>query len=166
MITYPYIPKDKIIKYVDLTNQFMRIAKSYAFTDSLDKVMPNAGVLVKNNKVIGIGANGNHYHETHICERIKLNISTGQGYELCEGCHPKNHGESKSIADAQNKGNEVNNADLYLWGHWWCCEACWEKIIKSNIKDVFLLINSENLFNKSGLNNLVGRQFEDYKFNK
>ena len=68
----------------------MQEAKEYARLNSLDKVVQTGSVIVKNGEIIGRGANDSSYHETHECERVKQKIPTGQGYELCEGCHPKN----------------------------------------------------------------------------
>ena len=135
------------------------MAKAYAREHSLDRVMPTASVIVKNDKVIAMGANGSDYHKTHECERVKQNIPTGQGYELCEGCHPKNHGEPKAIAAAAKAGVNLAGADVYLWGHWWCCEPCWNSMISVGISKVYLLENSEVLFNKQHPDNIVGRQF-------
>lgn len=159
-IEYPYMPEGRIIFYVPLSNQYITEAKEFARVHSLDKVMPNGTVIVKNEEIISRGANGSNYHETHECERIKKNIPTGQGYELCEGCHPKNHGESKAIKEARENNKDTQGADVYLWGHWWCCESCWNAMISAGIKNVYLLEDSEILFNKENPNNIVGRQFE------
>ena len=99
--TAPYIPEGRTILYMPISNQFMAEAKEYARVNSLDKEMPNTSVIVKDGVIIGRGANGSTYHQTHICERVKRNIPTGEGYELCEGCHPKNHGESRAIKNAK-----------------------------------------------------------------
>jgi deoxycytidylate deaminase len=156
----PYIPEGRAVFYVPLSNKYMTQAREYAREHSLDKEMPNTSVIVKNDEVIGIGANGSTYHQTHECERVKRNIPTGEGYELCEGCHPKNHGEGRAIADAETKGNDMKGADLYMWGHWWCCKNCWEKMITSGIRNVYLLEGSEILFNKKDPENTIGHQFE------
>lgn len=161
IISYPYSAEGHTIKYVPFDNPYIQMAKKYATHNSKDDTMPNSSVLVKNGSVIGIGANGSDYHKLHGCERIKQNIPTGQGYELCEGCHPKNHSESSAIADAQHKGNDVQGADLYLWGHWWCCEACWNNMIKHGVQQVYLLEGSEVLFNKNEPGNIVGHQFDE-----
>jgi deoxycytidylate deaminase len=157
IIKYPYLPSNHVILYVPSDNIFMQEAKKYAKENSLDKNMPTSSVIVKNGKIIGYGANGSNYHEINGCERVKRGIPTGQGYELCEGCHPKNHSEPKAI---KNAGEDVKEADLYLWGHWWCCESCWNAILGAEIRNVYLLENSEVLFNKENPNNIVGKQFE------
>jgi deoxycytidylate deaminase len=161
-VTYPYLPKEGTIQYVPSTNRFMQAAKAHAREHSLDRVMPNASIIVKDEDIIGRGANGSDYHDTHICERIRQGIPTGQGYELCEGCHPKNHSEPKAITDAQvaaSSHTSLKGAALYLWGHWWCCKPCWTSMLASGIRTVYLLENSEILFNKQAPGNIVGHQF-------
>ncbi len=152
-IEYPYLPEGKKIEYVSANNEFMVMAKKFANEFSLDKNFPTASVLVKGNEVVGMGANGSDYHKSHECERVKQGIPTGQGYDLCEGCHPKNHSENKAIADAISKGKEVMNADLYLWGHWWCCEPCWKSMINEGVRNVYLMEGSEKLFNNKRAGN-------------
>ena len=158
-IKYPYMHPKGRFAYVPANNEFMQAAKEKARTSSLDDVMPTGTVLVEDGKIIGRGANGSDYHKTHVCERVRLNIPTGQGYELCEGCHPKNHSEPRAIEDAKRSGHDPAGADAYLWGHWWCCEACWDTLIKNGITRVYLLEDSENLFNKESDRNIVGKQF-------
>lgn len=159
MPSYPYLPAGRTIKHVGLENPYMREAREWARTYSLDKAMPNASIVVKGGKVIGRGANGSDYHETHGCERVRRGIPTGHGYELCEGCHPKNHGEPRAIADATKSGHDTVGANLYMWGHWWCCEPCWNAMLEAGIDNVFLLKDSEKLFNKASPENIIGRQF-------
>lgn len=158
-VTYPYLPKGRTIQYAPADNPFMQEAKAYAREHSLDATMPNASVVVLDGKVIGRAANGSKYHEKHGCERIRRNIPTGQGYELCEGCHPKNHSEPKAVASAQKHGHDPRGADLYLWGHWWCCQPCWDTMLAAGIRQVYLLKDSEYLFNKEDPRNIIGKQF-------
>lgn len=159
-IAYPYIHPKGTIGYVSINNIYMQAAKEVARKHSLDKTMPTGSVIVKGENIIGKGANGSNYHETSGCERVRLNIPTGQNYELCEGCSPKNHSEPKAIQDARHASKDTNNAKLYLWGHWWCCEPCWDALIRAGINDVLLLENSYMLFNKLASNNIVGAQFD------
>jgi deoxycytidylate deaminase len=159
-IKYPYLPEGRTILYVPASNPFMVEAKEFARLNSLDKSIQTGSVIVKDGKIIGRGANGSSYHETHECERVRLKMPTGQGYELCEGCHPKNHSEPKAIKNAKDLGNDPSGADLYLWGHWWFCEPCWNAIISADIKDVYVIENSENLFNRESPENIIGKQFK------
>jgi len=148
-IKYPYLPEGREILYVPSTNPFMAQAAAYALEHSLDKAFKTASVVVKDHMVIGIAANGSDYHLTHECERVKRGLPTGEGYELCEGCHPKNHSEPKAIKAAQDAGHDTNGADVYLWGHWWTCEGCWKAIIDSGIRNLYLMEGSERFFDKN-----------------
>jgi deoxycytidylate deaminase len=156
----PYAPEGRTTKYVSADNLYMKMAREYAKRHSLDRVMPNAVILVRDHEILGRGANGNNYHQSNECQRIARGIATGEGYELCEGCHPKNHGEQSAIANARSKGRDTRGADLYLWGHWWCCKSCWQLMIEAGIEEVYLLEGSEKLFNKSHPDNVIGKQFD------
>ena len=158
-IRYPYLPEGRTIEYVPEYDKFMSAAKILAQFESLDETMPGAAIIVLGEEIIGGGANGSSYHEEHGCERVRLGCKTGEGYELCEGCHPKNHSEYKAIYTAQKDGIQTQGADLYLWGHWWCCKSCWDTMISAGIKRVFLVYESEILFNKTHPHNIVGKQF-------
>ncbi len=159
-IEYPYMPEGRNILYVPESNLYIQAAKKYAKENSLDSNIPTGSVVVMDDAVIGVAANGSEYHRTHECERVKQKIPTGQGYELCEGCHPKNHSESRAVENAKQTGHETRGANLYLWGHYWCCEPCWNAMISAGIKNVYLMEGSEVLFNKANLNNIVGNQFD------
>ncbi len=159
-IVYPYIPENKTILYVPANHAYMKELKEYARVMSLDKGHPTASLIVKDGIVIGRGANGSKYHELHGCERKRLNMPTGQGYELCEGCHPKNHSEPRAIEHAKSLGHSTEDADIYLRGHWWLCEPCWDSILEARIRDVYLMEGSERLFNKEHPDNIIGKQFE------
>ncbi len=159
-IVYPYLPQDRAFKYADEGNHFMKFAKQIAKVFSIDETMPGGAVVIKEDLVIGVGANGSDYHKKHPCQRVALGCKTGEGYELCEGCHPKNHSEPKAIMNAVSRGYSTEGADLYLWGHWWGCKWCWDVMIDAGIKDVYLLKGSEVLFNKNHPGNIVGKQFE------
>ncbi len=167
-IQYPYLPEGKEILYVSADNMFMQLAKAFARAQSLDKTMPGAAIVMKGGRVIGIGANGSNYHKQYGCERVRRVCKSGEGYELCEGCHPKNHSEAKAIVNASMPYAPIEyfsfkgfatGADLYLWGHWWCCQPCWEKINYAGINNIYLMENSWILFNKEHPDNIVGRQF-------
>lgn len=160
-IEYPFIPAGETILYVAANNRFMKAAKEYAKEHSLDKNMPTGSVIVLEGEVIGRGANGSDYHDKFGCERVKRGIPTGERYDLCEGCHPKNHSEPRAIENAlhNHPKKDLKNASLYLWGHWWACEPCWNAIQAAGIKKVCLAENSHELYNKKHPNNVVGKQF-------
>jgi deoxycytidylate deaminase len=158
-IKYPYLPEGKIIEYVPESHRFMAYARIVAWCDSLDPTMPGAAVIIKDGLIVGAGANGSDYHEKNGCERVRLNCKTGEGYELCEGCHPKNHSEPQAIQSARENGADIRGANLYLWGHWWFCKWCWDAMLEAGISRFFLLERSEVLFNREHPDNIVGKQF-------
>ena len=158
-IKYPYLPESRTILYVPISNPFMTEAKEYARKYCTKLFQAGAAVVVKNNKIIAVGSVGNNPTHQKECVRIATNKPSGQGYNLCEGCNPKFHSEPSAIRDAESKGNDTSDADLYLWGHWWCCEFCWKAMIAAGIKNVYLLENSEILFNKEHPKNIIGKQF-------
>jgi len=157
-ITYPYIPANRDILYVESNNEFMKEAQKVALEQSLDQHQQAGVVIVSKDIILGTGANGSTYHKEYGCERVRRNIPTGQGYELCEGCHPKNHAEQKAIADALQQGGDITQADLYLWGHWWCCQSCWEVMMQSGIKRVFLEEGSEKNYNRDHPENILTKK--------
>lgn len=132
-IRHPY-KSDKIV-YEYSESEFLEEAKKVMERESLDKGWPVGLVYVNNGKVISWGANGSTYHETHECERRKLNVPTGTGYELCEGCHPKNHAEAKAIYKATELGvyDQLKGGTSYMYGHWWACESCTNFLIDAGI---------------------------------
>jgi deoxycytidylate deaminase len=159
-IEYPYLPEGREIKYVGRDDEFMREAYKVAKEYKGSLKQPNGAVLVKDGVIIGRGSIGMGYHFEHGCERIKHNMPTGVGYDLCSGCHSDNHGEAQAIKNAIDDGYDPKGADLYLWGHWWYCKDCWDKMIKAGIKDTYLLRNSEILFNKDHSGNIIGDPLE------
>lgn len=155
-VSYPYLPEGRMFLYVPEENEFMAAARNYALTNSKDDAVKTGSVVVVDGVVVGEGANGSDFHKDHECERVKRGVPTGEGYELCEGCHPKNHSEVRAIASAKDKLGTVEGADLYLWGHWWACEPCWNAIEDAGISRVFLLEGSERFFNKTHPDNILG----------
>lgn len=142
-IQYPYLPEGKAIKYVGLDNEFMKAAR-----DNLDHrgcvKHPTSAVVVKDGKIIGQGTNAGKHVE--ICPR--WGSPTGTNYGPCKDvCEQEGHAEVTSIGEAVNNGYDTVGADLYLYGHWWCCKPCWDAMIEAGIKDVYLLEKSWELFN-------------------
>ena len=159
-IKYPYLPKGRTILYVPMTNKYMALAREIAEKFRSNLTQSGAAVVVKNHNVIGIGSIGNNPAHIKGCERVRLNMPTGKGYELCKGCHPENHSERQAVFKATGDGYVTDGADLYLWGHWWCCEDCWKSMNEAGIRDVYLVEGSERLFNKAHPDNIIGRQFD------
>lgn len=147
-VTLPYLPPGRTIRYVSEDNRYMRAARLEALRFSKDPEHPTGAVVVKKERIIGRGANGSDYHIKHGCERARLGVKTGEKYELCDGCHPRNHCEAKALEDARRAVKDTTGADLYLWGHWWCCKLCWDAMREAHIRDIYLLKGSREIFNR------------------
>lgn len=156
-MNYPYLPIGKSIQYASETNQFMSEAKRLRDNFSTDFNHKTGAVVVKDGLIIGSAANrskiSNKYlinaHKNGFCIRKFLKIKTGQKYWLCPGCaSSKYHAEYRAVVDAQNKGNLTKGADLYLYGHWWCCKSCWDQMIEAGIENVYLVDRANILFKK------------------
>lgn len=152
------MPEGKDIKYVPITNEFMFQASNIRDTLSTDTNHPTGAVVVKDNKIIGLGANQSvlksktliSLHKRGWCLRKILKIPSGQKYWLCPGCAScKQHAETRATLDAVKKDLlKVSGSDLYLHGHWWCCKPCWDVMIANGIRDVYLLDQADSLFKK------------------
>lgn len=168
-IKYPYLPEGRDIKYADLNNQYMKQAFDFSKNNSTDRLQPTGSALVKDGQLIGVAANiiplSNprlvDWHKNGACIRKLLKVKTGTKYWLCPGCAKySDHSEQRAIKEAKSKGLETAGADLYLYGHWWCCKPCWDKIIEAGIRDVYLLKDSECLFNSQCPENIIGKNFK------
>jgi deoxycytidylate deaminase len=169
-IEYPYMPEGRSVKYVSAENEFMVAAKESARTQSTDMLQPTGAVIVLNGDIVADGANhtwaGKNTwfrtkHQKGLCVRKWFKIPSGKGYGLCPGCVTnQNHAESTAAKRWIKNSDFKEGADLYLWGHWWCCKDCWDNMIKAGIKDVYLLEKSENLFKRGAEGNIIGKQFE------
>lgn len=166
-IQYPYQPEGRQVKYVGLENPFMAEAKKVQETLSTDLMHSTGAVLVKNGSVVASGANqsklkpGSWLFNLHKkrCIRRMLHIPTGTHYWVCPGCSTnKQHAEGRAVRDAKAKGIDTNGTDLYLYGHWWCCEPCWNEMISGGIKDVFLLEGSERFFARGHKDSMIGKK--------
>jgi deoxycytidylate deaminase len=142
-IKYPFLPAGRTILYVGLDDPFMRVAKELWAVGGCVK-QPTAAVVVKNGKIIGQGTNAG----IRVLECPRWGSPTGTNYGPCKDiCKQEGHAEAMAVKNALKKDHDIQGADLYLYGHWWCCQNCWETMIRAGIKDVYLFTNSWNLFN-------------------
>lgn len=146
----PYVPLGWEVFYVSEENEFMQAAKSVAGFFSTDVGHPTGAVVVKDCVILGKGANHSWFHKYFGCVRKGLrhffSVPSGKMYWTCYGCSPKFHAEQSALRDTKKNGHSSTGADLYLWGHWWCCESCWEKMIDAGIARVFLVEGAEKRF--------------------
>jgi deoxycytidylate deaminase len=79
-----------------------------------------AVIITPENKVF-VGTNWCE-NPQEVCPRKDL--PTGVGYEMCKNiCKQQAHAEVDACRKA---GKEANGADLYLIGHYYCCDNCKE----------------------------------------
>jgi tRNA(Arg) A34 adenosine deaminase TadA len=171
-VRYPYLPEGREILYVGLDNEFMKEAQDAARRLSTEHNHPTGAVVVKDGEIIGKGGNQSGFknqklQELHnkkgLCVRKWIKAKSGTLYWACPGCAPfSSHGERQALKDAQKKGNDTHGADLYLYGHWWACGPCWDAMIEAGINNVYLLENSEVLFERNNPDNIIRTQFSNH----
>jgi len=145
IIKYPYLPEGKQLLYVPADNVFMKAAQKQAQNYGCRKHSTGA-VAVKDNTIIAEGGNAGTF--VTVCPRVYKDYGTGQGYEFCKRyCDQEGHAEIMVCKYAINNSIYLQGADLYLYGHWWCCENCWDHMIKAGISNVYLMESSEKIFN-------------------
>lgn len=154
-----------LYEYVDVDNPWMKIAREAAIRHSLTPVFPIGVAAVKKGKVIAVSANGNGYHEKNLdtpehkkgCKRRYIStqrelrgaskLASGEGFDLCPGCDVDYHAEARLIQEVETL-EELEGATIYMYGHWWCCGSCWEKMKKAKVAKVCVVgafQNKENL---------------------
>ena len=133
---YPFMHPKGTIFYVSKTNHFMQVAKQLAEDSGCVKQATGA-VIVLNGQIVASGSNAGL--KVSVCPRIIEKCATGTGYHFCkEICKQLGHAEVMAVADFKKQGLVGETAELYLWGHWWCCEACWNEMIDAGITTVYL----------------------------
>lgn len=167
-ITHPFLPEGANVFYVGIDNEFMAQAKEAARLSN-EKQQSTGAVIVFNSEIVASDCNKNpltnqfliNLHKKY-CIRHMLKIPTGKHYWICPGCaSKKSHAESRAIKQFLEKGVSGKQADLYLWGHWACCDVCGENIRKIPVKNIFFLKDCEKLFNPKHPHNIIGSQFDN-----
>lgn len=150
-----YYQKKDWYSFVESSSDFMQYARDAALKLSKTSIFPIGIVAVKDGRMVGEAGNGSGYHEVNQnspghkkgCirrflseERERNGLSkfrSGEGFELCPGCSTDFHAEANLIRSVGNK-SLLSGADVYMYGHFWCCEECWAKMKEVKIKRVFL----------------------------
>lgn len=141
------MPEGKTIKFVPLNNKWMQAARKECDTNGNCSWWPTGAVIVKGNKIISRGANKGVYNA--ICPRVEQQCPSGTGYELCtRHCKQTGHAEKNAILAAERENYDLTGADMYLFGHWWCCQSCWESILRHDFGEIYLLENAHKIFTK------------------
>lgn len=152
---YPYLAPGRTFQYVSEADPSMRAARTVCETHSTDRRHPTGSAILKDGVLLARAANLSGFrnpalirlHEQGWCVRKALGIPSGKHYWLCPGCAShRNHSEALAIADARRRGVDIARADLYLWGHWWCCKPCWDAITRAEIERVYLVDGATERF--------------------
>jgi deoxycytidylate deaminase len=141
-----------LYEYVPATHLFMQEACAEACKSGCGSRQVGA-VIVKEGMIIACGHNSRN-REPSPCPRVEQNLPSGIGYELCPHCGESDltgHAEADTIENA--KTNQVNTVggELYMFGHWWACAPCWEKIRSVGITKIYLVENAAELFKQRGV---------------
>jgi deoxycytidylate deaminase len=149
-IEYPYLPDNKEIRFTTLDNPFMQRAKLARYHLSGDRLYPIGACLVKNNSEIACAGNGFNKGRGAriICKRYVHDAPTGHGYDLCAVHDPPGHAERTVINVARTLGRDTRGADIYLYGHWWCCKDCWDVMIDAGIRNVYIFEGAKEEFTR------------------
>lgn len=166
-IDRPYLPKGADVFYIGMDNKFLAEAKGLAKLSN-EKQQPVGAVIVHNGEVISSAYNKNPLTNNYLinlhkkyCIRHILGIPTGKHYWMCPGCAGQSHhAEYKASKKLIKKGVPEKPVDLYIWGHWACCDACCSMMEKVPIDNIYFLENCEILFDPKEEGNIIGKQFD------
>ncbi len=141
---YPFIHPNGKIFYVSEKNKFIQAAQCIAERSGCIKQATGA-VIVINDEIVASGSNAGI--RVKVCPRVEEKCPTGTGYHHCrETCKQEGHAEQMAIKDLLNKNIVHSEPALYLWGHWWCCEPCWDAMMTAGIRTVYLVEKATELF--------------------
>lgn len=166
-VVYPYTPEEHVVQLVPLDNPFLQEAKRVACSESTDLKQPTGAVLVQNGNIVAHASNQSalteptllRWHRKFLCIRKLLKIPTGTGYWMCPGCAGSSyHAEARLMRKAKKQNIRTEGGDIYLWGHWWCCEPCWNAMLEGGISNVYVADTSAEIFNSSDTKNILGKQ--------
>ena len=146
------VPEGLEIVFVSMDNPFMQEAFKHAQENPFEGMTITSSVLVVNGEVLSKGINGDGWHQEHgYCNRERLGLKSGEGYDKCEGCKHENHSERVAIRNAP-EGFDADNAEIYMYGHWWSCEPCMQATADAGIKRMYVLEKSKPLFDRADKN--------------
>ena len=150
MINYPYLPLNRGFKFVPLSDSHMIAAELARRECAGDSLYPVGVVLVRDGQVLARAGNGFNRGSSskHICPRVVLECPSGTGYDLCTLHDSIGHAESMLMQVAFEKGIDPVGCDVYMFGHWWCCEPCWQVMIDVGVRDVYVLEDAHERFSR------------------
>ncbi|MBM5790079.1 hypothetical protein FJZ23_03275 [Candidatus Parcubacteria bacterium] len=149
-VRYPYMPEGCVFRFVGEDHPLMLAAARARAECAGDRLFPVGAVLARDGVVLARAGNGYDRGEgfVHVCPRVVLECPSGTGYELCDFHDAAGHAEPMLIAAARGQGRDPSGADVYLYGHWWCCEPCWSVMREAGVRDVYLVQDAHELFTR------------------
>ena len=154
---------------IDKENYYLDIAETVLERSTCMRSAYGA-LIVRNDEIVSTGYNGaprgrSNCIDLGYCIRDRLNIPTGERYELCRSVHA----EANAIINASREnmidstlylvGRECDTGDYVKNGS--CCSMCKRLVINAGIKNVvirddekkFRIVNVEDwIFNDDSLN--------------
>ncbi len=166
MISLPYLPKNGQVEYVTGNDPFMKEAERVCKELSNESMQPTGAVIVKDGYVVARGANHavlpsffRDLHKQGLCPRKFFKVKSGTKYGLCPGCAtPARHAEQRAVDDAIMQGIDIQGGTVYLYGHWWACEPCWNKVLGAGISVIKVRDDAQDLFRQESPSNLLGKR--------
>ena len=133
---------------------YLNIAKEVSTRSTCYRANIGA-IIVKNDQIIATGyvgaPRGTKDCFTHgFCLRDKLNIPSGQRYEMCRSVHA----EQNAIINAARAGVSLHDGDMYIWGkrmpsgeliNAFPCFICKKMIINTGLRRVIAMTKSGSM---------------------
>lgn len=162
-----YFPAGANVFSVGIDNPFMREAKEMAKLSN-ERQQPVGAVLVCDGKIIEKTHNrsplvNSFFVNLHkkFCVRHFLGVPTGVHYWMCPGCaSKKSHAEYQASKSFLRKNIDKKPVDVYMWGHWACCDVCSKAMSEVPIDNFYVLEGCEVLFDPKKPGNIIGHQFD------
>ena len=143
----PYLPPGGRLIEIDPQNPFLEAAREQSEKIKTDNTKNKTGVvIVKNQQIVAQAHMKYKFHKFIGCIRKWFKQPTGKNYWLCPGCWPSGHAEAQAIHQAKKAGIDLHGAELYLWGHWYCCCHCWAAMQSVGINTVYLPKGAKKMF--------------------
>ena len=142
--TYKYVPVDHV----------HMIAASLARKECAgDSIYPIGVVLVKDDVIVARAGNGFNRGSAvkHVCPRVVLECPSLTGYELCSLHGAPGHAEKMLINIAMEQGIDPAGCDVYMCGHWWCCDSCWKAMVDAKINHVYIVDDAQDRFSRNNV---------------